>query len=121
MMLAQPTKLFTDLYLWYDTEPRTGAENMAVDQVLMQSDLKYPVLRVYQWSEPTISFGYKANWTLDGTIEHWGHIHQRTNRYQARFLVELLKTEDGTGGWKITDIQDQEFKPGVVKRRLRTF
>ena len=62
MMLAQPTKLFTDLYLWHDTQPRTGAENMAIDQMLMQSDLNYPVLRVYQWSEPTISFGYFMTW-----------------------------------------------------------
>ncbi len=68
-----------------------------------------------------VSFGYQANWTLDGTIEHWGHIHQRTNRYQARFVVELLGAEDRTGGWKITGIQDQEFRPGVVKRRLRKF
>ena len=115
-------ELLRDLYLQVNSSLRDqeqGGSIAVIEKVELVDESLVPVSEARQ--QPTISFGYKANWTLDGTIEHWGHIHQRTNRYQARFLVELLKTEDGTGGWKITDIQDQEFKPGVVKRRLRTF
>jgi len=71
--------------------------------------------------QSAVRFGYHAAWTLEGTIEHWGHIHQRTNKYRARFVVDFLEGDDGDAGWKITDIQDQEFEPGVVKRRLRKF
>ena len=31
---------------------------MAVDQLLMERSSRHPVLRVYQWSEPSVSFGY---------------------------------------------------------------
>lgn len=53
---------FESLDFWRDETPRTGAENMAVDQLLMElagrrgSDR--PILRIYEWSEPTVTFGY---------------------------------------------------------------
>ena len=50
-------------------------------------------------------FGYECDWTVDGTVEHWGHIHSRTNKYAARFRVSAIE-----GQWKITDVEvlDQE-------------
>jgi hypothetical protein len=50
-------------------------------------------------------FGYECAWTVDGTVEHWGHIHSRTNKYAARFQVSAIQ-----GEWKITDVEvlDQE-------------
>ena len=114
--------LLRDLYLQVNASLRDqeqGGSVAIIEKVELVDGNPLPVSKTGRQS--AISFGYKASWTRDGTIEHWGHIHQRTNRYQARFLVELQDAEDGTGGWKITDIQDQEFKPGVVKRRLRTF
>ena len=114
--------LLRDLYLQVNSSLRDqeqGGSVAVIEKVELVDGNLLPVSEARQQS--AISFGYKANWTLAGTIEHWGHIHERTNRYQARFLVELLEAENGTGGWKITNIQDQEFKPGVVKQRLRTF
>jgi hypothetical protein len=46
------------------------------------------------------SFGYRCRWTVDGTVEHWGHIHSRTNAYEAEFCVQPR-----AGAWKITDMQ----------------
>lgn len=50
---------------WYvlaEAEPRSAAENMAVDQHLLMlleaGELKCPVLRLYGWSKPTVSLGY---------------------------------------------------------------
>ena len=114
--------LLRDLYLQVNSSLRDqeqGGSVAVIEKVELIDGNLLPVSETSRQS--AISFGYKANWTLAGTIEHWGHIHERTNRYQARFLVELLEAENGTGGWKITNIQDQEFKPGVVKQRLRTF
>ncbi len=38
-----------------------------------------------------------VSWVVGGSVGHWGHIHQRRNRYGADLTVEPL---DGT--WKIT-------------------
>jgi len=53
--------VFDSLHFWKDDRDRTGAENMAVDQLLMKlvgitGDI--PLMRVYGWSEPTVTFGY---------------------------------------------------------------
>ena len=37
---------------------RKAAENMAVDQVLISRVGNDPILRIYDWSEPSVSFGY---------------------------------------------------------------
>ena len=54
--------VFESLDFWRDYQPRTGAGNMAVDQLLMelvgQRSGCRPLLRIYGWCEPTVSFGY---------------------------------------------------------------
>lgn len=55
-MAAVP--IFKTLEYWRDGHARSGAENMAVDQLLLEKAGQYPLLRVYRWSEPTVSFGY---------------------------------------------------------------
>ena len=115
--------LLRDLYLQINQSLRVQEQGGAVaviEKVQLVDGNPLPVPEEFAHESP-VRFGYRANWTLDGTIEHWGHIHQRTNRYQARFVVEFLEGDDDQAGWKITGIQDQEFEPGVVKRRLRKF
>ena len=115
--------LLRDLYLQINQSLRMQEEGGAVAIIekvqLLDGNPQPSTSRERQRS--AISFGYQSTWTLEGTIEHWGHIHQRTNKYRAAFVVEFLEGADGSAGWKITDIQDQEFEPGVVKRRLRKF
>lgn len=50
--------VFENLKYWRDSSSRTAAENMAVDEILMRQVEKDPVLRVYDWAEPSVSFGY---------------------------------------------------------------
>jgi len=53
--------VFESLDVWRDPQPRSGAENMAVDQLLMEQvgrEGGSPLLRIYAWSEPTVTFGY---------------------------------------------------------------
>ena len=50
--------VFDNLIYWRDTTVRKAAENMAVDQVLMSRVGNDPILRIYDWSEPSVSFGY---------------------------------------------------------------
>lgn len=62
------------------------------------------------------SFGYRCRWDLVGTIEHWGHVHQRTTQYDAMFDVELIDD-----AWKITSMQIVDQEPGLVKNEVRRF
>ena len=59
---------------------------------------------------------YRSTWTVAGTIEHWGHVHERQNQFEAIFTLE---PRDGC--WKITrmDIQGQTQKS--AKTTLRKF
>lgn len=50
--------IFSELDVWFDPQARDAAENMAVDQLLLESGLEKPLIRFYQWSEPSVSFGY---------------------------------------------------------------
>jgi len=44
-------------------------------------------------------FKVKADWTVNGSVGHWGHIHQRSNRY----LAELDVVVDGEQ-WKLRNM-----------------
>jgi lipoate-protein ligase A len=49
--------IFERLLFFDDQKPNDGALNMAVDEVLLQT-ANAPILRIYRWRHPTISFGY---------------------------------------------------------------
>lgn len=61
-------------------------------------------------------FLYRCRWRLAGTVEHWGHVHQRTNLYEARFQVSLRD-----GCWKITRFEPIDEQQGQVRTSLRQF
>jgi hypothetical protein len=50
----------------------------------------------------TSGAGFQADgsWTALGTVGHWGHMHNRVNRYTAKITVEPVG-----GEWKMTEIQ----------------
>lgn len=45
-------------------------------------------------------FVVEGVWTALGTVGHWGHMHQRVNRYTARLTVEPVE-----GAWKLTGLE----------------
>jgi hypothetical protein len=42
------------------------------------------------------SFTVIADWTVNGSVGHWGHIHQRSNRYQALLTIAVDEQQ-----WKL--------------------
>jgi hypothetical protein len=63
-------------------------------------------------------FAYRCTWTVEGTVEHWGHVHTRTNQYRALFTVQARQD-----AWKITDLQvlgEERVKFETNVRRFRT-
>ena len=51
------------------------------------------------------SIGLRAEWVIQGSVGHWGHLHSRSNSYQADIIVQPVD-----GNWKITafDVLSQE-------------
>jgi lipoate-protein ligase A len=56
------------IQVWTDLRPRTGSEQMALDRALLDhaNEHNSVVLRLYRWSQDTISFG--AN---ESALRHW--------------------------------------------------
>jgi lipoate-protein ligase A len=50
-----------NLHLIQEESPRAAAENMAIDEMLFLTAAR-PVLRVYRWIRPSVSFGYFTPW-----------------------------------------------------------
>lgn len=48
-------------------------------------------------------FAVDWSWEVDGLVSHWGHVHRRTNRYQALYTV----AHDGAS-WKIAGVETTE-------------
>jgi hypothetical protein len=65
---------------------------------------------------PLPGFTYRAKWNLLGTVEHWGHLHQRTSQFDAEFYVALVE-----GKWKITEMRSLNEEQIGVKTSLRNF
>lgn len=40
-----------------------------------------------------------ANWATIGEVTHWGHTHERTNRYEARMVISPVNSD-----WKVTGL-----------------
>jgi hypothetical protein len=41
----------------------------------------------------------ETNWTVSGSVGHWGHVHQRINGYRANLVIS-----DIDGVWKLTGL-----------------
>jgi len=69
--------LFPELIEVLDPEPHDAALNMAIDEVLLRGATA-PLLRVYRWARPAVSFGYfgrhaevAAAWPARELVRRW--------------------------------------------------
>ena len=67
-------------------------------------------------SEPWPAFQVRGSWTVAGTVEHWGHIHERRNQFDALFTIEPKD-----GDWKISRMDIEGQSQLSAKTRLRKF
>ena len=105
--------LLRKLYLQINDSLRISEQGGAVSRI---EDVQ--VLGGQQQTGPFVEngFQYRCKWNIVGTIEHWGHIHERTNQYDAMFEVKVVD-----GAWKIVTMDVLDQPQGVVKTRLRKF
>jgi len=61
-------------------------------------------------------FAERVTWQVEGTVEHWGHIHTRINEYSADLTIE-----SADAAWKITAMnvaRQSQVKSAVLLRKL---
>jgi len=109
--------LLSDLYLELNDSLRIKEQGGAVSTITAVNFLEGE-LQKNEWHFPTVEpgFQYRCKWNLVGNIEHWGHIHERTNVYDATFDVQSIDNE-----WKITSMKLEDSPQGIVKTRVRKF
>ncbi len=66
-----------------DPEPHGAALNMAIDEVLLRA-AREPVLRVYRWTRPAISFGYFEKFSA---LSAGGHDREMVRRWTGGGVV----------------------------------
>jgi hypothetical protein len=89
-----------------------GGTVARIDEVNLDKGGQRPA----QLGEGEIGFAYRSSWNLVGTVEHWGHVHQRVNQYEADFVIKLVGDN-----WKIIEMDSFDEKQGVIKTTLRKF
>ncbi len=107
------SKLYLDLNDSLRIKEQGGAVAVITDVKLLEGDHRKNE-KYFSSVEP--GFVYRCKWNLIGTIEHWGHIHERTNTYDATFDVQAIDKE-----WKITDMRMNDAPQGFTRRKLRKF
>ncbi len=45
-------------------------------------------------------FSAEVEWTVHGSVGHWGHVHQRSNRYLAKLDVSIDEDQ-----WKLREME----------------
>lgn len=104
--------LLTDIYLQNRRSlaiQQAGGAQAKVKEVTVES------VRAERADGGDLTYAFHGTWTVLGTVGHWGHIHQRKNRYEA---VVTVAAQDGA--WKIVGLEmrdeqriDQSPQPGA--------
>jgi hypothetical protein len=74
------------------------------------------VVKTEEVGQSERGFAERVTWQVQGTVEHWGHIHTRINEYSAD-----LKIESAGASWKIIALnvaRQSQVKSAVILRKL---
>jgi hypothetical protein len=89
--------LLTDIYLQNRRSmaiQQAGGAQAKIKEVAVQE------ARAERIDGEGLTYAVHGTWTALGTVGHWGHVHQRKNRYEA---VVTIAARDGA--WKIVGLE----------------
>lgn len=112
LALSLDSDLLTDVYLDIRRSlemAEQGGARSRVGEVKILSGTKKPLP-----NNDGPGFEYQCRWNVSGTVEHWGHIHERTNQYLAQFTVQPIDDH-----WKITKVELLDEQRVQFETRLR--
>ncbi len=111
LALSVTGDLLTDIYLQNRRSmaiQQAGGAQAKIKEVTVES------ARAERVDGDGLTYALNGTWTALGTVGHWGHIHQRKNRYEG---VVTVAARDGA--WKIVGLEmrdeqriDQSPPPG---------
>lgn len=84
------TKVYLDVQDSLELESQGGARARVYELDLRNCELNETK------GEGGIEFSAKCSWVAIGTVTHWGHTHDRVNRYEAQLSVAVVN-----GAWKL--------------------
>jgi len=102
LALSVSGDLLTDIYLQNRRSmaiQQAGGAQAKIKEVAVES------ARAERVGGEGLTYALHGTWTALGTVGHWGHVHQRKNRYEA---VVTVAARDGA--WKIVglEIRDEQ-------------
>ena len=88
-------ELLTEIYL--ETQRGLELENQGGARVKVKTtEINNAELVSRDGNQLTIA----SDWTVSGSVGHWGHVHQRTNGYRANLEIGEIE-----GVWKLTGLE----------------
>jgi hypothetical protein len=101
LALSLDGDLLSDLYL--QTRKSMEIENQGGARARVEG---VEIKEVASESLPNgLGLKFQSTWNVSGSVEHWGHKHNRVNQYEAEITVKPVD-----GSWKITNIDLIEEK-----------
>jgi len=94
LAISNDGELLADIYL--QTKKGMVLENQGGISVKV-NDVN--LLNVEEVESDKVGLAYKCTWQVKGSVGHWGHIHQRTNQYNAVLYIEPVNNV-----WKFINI-----------------
>ncbi len=94
LAISNDEELLADLYI--QTKKSMVLESQGGIQVKVKD---VEVMEVEEVSSDEEGISFKCKWVVKGDVGHWGHIHRRTNQYEA-----ILNVKPDNGVWKLYDI-----------------
>jgi hypothetical protein len=87
--------LLTDIYLQTRNSLELASQGGARAKV---KAVEMQAIELVAADEPN-AFRANATWNVHGSVGHWGHVHTRSNQYQAELLIQAID-----GRWKLIDM-----------------
>lgn len=105
--------LYRQIHQSLKMQEQGGAVSRVSDVQWKSIDVEPVFEKKDQFTKDERSFSVKTKWTVAGTVEHWGHIHTRTNQYQAVFYLEPIDGDWKLTGMNLLDEQRLQFETGL--------